>query len=137
MVARWRDGERPKGHHPKGSFERWAEVVGGVLLYSGFAGWRANERAWQRDADTFGEDLRALCTAWWEKHSSDRVTTSDVLDIAEGIGAFPHIGRAKDRQGRLVSLSRSVLSKYCDAPVAGWFIRRQGSGSSSFYFLEP
>jgi len=125
------------GFSPKGGFERWAEIVGGVLLANGLGLWRTNERAWQRAADTTGEDLRALCEAWYAKHGIDRIRVADVLDIVEETGVFPGVLKSKERSGRLVSLARSVLSRHLDAPVSSWFIRRSGSGSTGMYFLEP
>lgn len=136
MVVRWRDGERPKGLVPKGSFDRWAEIVGGVLLFSGFAGWRSNERAWQRAADTAGEDLRTLADLWWGKHEGEKISTSQIFDLVEEAGVFPHVMKANERAGRVLSLSRSVLAKNVDAPIGRWFLRRIGGGSSSRYYLD-
>ena len=136
MVVRWRDGEKVMGPWPKGGFERWAEIVGGVLMANGLGLWRSNERAWQRAADTTGEDLRALCEAWHAKHTLDRIRTGDVLDMVEELGVFPWVMKSKERSGRLVSLARSVLSRHVDCPVSNWYIRRSGSGSTGLYFLE-
>lgn len=141
MVTRWRDGAdeagpRFLGGPPKGGFDRFAEVVGGVLLTAGFPLWRSNERAWIRQADPDTEDLRGLVEEWWSRFQDRRVRPKDLHALAVELGLFPRTMQSATDHGRLLGFTKHVLVKFTDAPVGERIMRRMGAGRNSYYSLE-
>lgn len=137
-VARWRDGERQRWLWPLGGFERWSEIVGGILDANGIPCWRRNEKAWRRTSDQLGEDLRALVELWGANPiRAQQASARELFELANEADLFPQVRRAATERGQLTQFGMRVLGRHIDAPVGSWFIRRQGSGSSAFYFLEP
>jgi hypothetical protein len=136
MVIRWRDGDRIGGAQPKGGFESWSSIVGGILPIAGWTRWRTNERGWARAADPMGEDLRAFVEAWFEQFQHTERTASELFNLAETLDVFAFTRKSPSEHGRKMSFSRSVLARFVDAPVGNWIISKRGSGPSSFYSLR-
>jgi hypothetical protein len=133
LIDTWVVAGRPVGQTRMGGFEGWAGSLGGMLDGSP---WLGNAKEWRRGADSHGEDLSLLVKAWSDSRGTARAQARDVAEIAKTAGLFPAIF-AKDGPGAIVSFARRVLMTAKDRPVEGWIVRRLGSGSSSFWNLEP
>ncbi len=135
MVENWTSAGRPGGSQTMGGFEEWARTVGGIMTVNGFTRWYTNTRAWRRQADPDGEDLRALVEAWASKHLDEHITAKQLVAITLDLGIFPHVLKSKE-EGRPATLGR-MLRKNMDTPVGGYFIRATGCGNASLYWLDP
>jgi hypothetical protein len=136
MVVRWRDNGRKSHLVLKGGFERWSQVVGGILNANLFLKWRSNEREWSRQADPHGEDLRAFVEAWATKYPDESLTAAQLVALAEEIGVFQYELKATTERGRQTAFSMSVLRKHSDTPVGDWIIRAEGGAPRKTYRLE-
>ncbi len=135
MVENWKR-DRHVDDRTMGGFEQWSRVVGGILYANGLAKWRSNCAAWVRHADPDGEDLRAFVAAWADRWIDERRAARDLLPLAEELGVFPWVHKAKNDSGKLVSFAKTVLRRHENRPVGQWVIRASGSGSMSLYYLE-
>ena len=139
MIVRWRDGQRVSGIHPKGGFEEWSAIVGGVLLENGFGRWRTNERAWARASDPLGEDLRTLVDEWDARYPDRMVTAKELHAIVEENDLFSGQLRSNTERGRLTAFGM-LLRRHADAVVSGKvgakIIRRMGRQAQSLWGLD-
>lgn len=135
-LALWRDAGRPTAGPPLGGFEEWARAVGGILACIGMTDWRANERAWRRQSDSWGEDTRALVAAWWERHGSDWAGLDQLLTVADNAGAFQTLIRGDTAKGRQTSFGVRVMKRLCDVPCGAYVIRRERTPAGTSYKLD-
>lgn len=137
LVERWRAGTRWLYPRPIGGYERWTALVGGILKEGLYTEWLGNYREWVRTSDPWSEDARQLLDAWVVRYPDSKVYAKDLLALATDQGIFPHVFKANGEHGKVMSFSRSVLSKLRDQPVGAYVVRATGSGSNSLYYLEP
>ena len=136
MVIAWRDGERVLHPDVMGGFERWSQVVGGVLITAGFGRWMDNARAWRLSANPEGEELRLFVGAWAERFGRGFVLPGALMALADELGLFSNALRASSEKARQASFGRQVLSRHMDSPVGLWLIRCHFQGNQRLFFLE-
>lgn len=137
MIVAWKNGERILHPEAMGGFERWSQVVGGVLITGGFGHWMDNARAWRISANPEAEELRLFVNEWAEKYGESHVLPSVLLALAEGLGLFNHALRAASEKARQSAFGKQVLARHLDSPVGLWFIRMHHQGNQKFFYLEP
>ncbi len=143
-VQIWVEMGRPRcsGTPPMGGFDEWAGTIGSILRCIRLSAWRLQERSWRKMADTRGEDLRALCEAWWRDHPaggglSQAMTSSELVRLSHQVGAFTDvIGYQSSERGQATAFGRRVLSECTDKPVGEWIIRVKRGRNGRLYFLE-
>jgi len=100
-----------------GSFEEWSRVMGGVLQAAGVQGFLGNVGRFYDTVDLEGAVWREFTAAWWEKHQSAIVGTSELFAIAlttDGID----LGNGNERSqrtkfGKLLGKQRDrVIGQY-------------------------
>lgn len=65
-----------------GSFESWAETMGGILDVAGVPGFLANVDELYEASDAEGIMWRSFVGAWWDRHGTAQVVTADLFQIA-------------------------------------------------------
>jgi hypothetical protein len=78
----WIAAGRPRHRQTLGSFEAWAQTVGGILEVAGINGFLANLEEMYETADTEGATWRMFVTLWWERHGTAEVGTVDLHQVA-------------------------------------------------------
>ncbi len=137
MIENWKQAGMPTGNGRRlGGFDRWSEVVSGILMQQGYAMWMDNFHQWVRRADPEGEDLRTLVDEWFIQRCRTEVSCGELLEMADSKDLFPRIFARRSQRGQLTAFGRSVLQRQVDRPVGNHIIRRVGNGSSSMYMLE-
>jgi hypothetical protein len=84
LVQAWIAAERPLHQRRLGSFERWSEVIGGVLAVAGVDGFLANLDQLYQQADQQTENWREFTSAWWVAFGETDKQVSDLNDFCEG-----------------------------------------------------
>jgi hypothetical protein len=89
MISAWRAAGSPpfKGKR-LGSYERWSDVIGGILDVAGIPGFLGNILNVYESADQAGNAHRSFVAGWWDQHQNAEVGVSDLYQIAfdtEGI----------------------------------------------------
>lgn len=108
LIRAWIVKERPKGTATLGMFERWAEVMGGILDLAGIPGFLTNLEAFYEDSDTEGSAWRAFMVVWWEKRESSEVLVKDLYPIAVEAGLPMGDG---SEQSQKVTLGKMLTEK--------------------------
>jgi len=80
LCRAWVAAGKPKGQKTLGSFESWAETIGGILEVCGVGGFLENmDELATRDDHALG--WGALVAEWWRQHQSGLVSVDDLYAI--------------------------------------------------------
>ena len=91
LVCRWKAAPKEEPTRLKGGFERWSEVLGGVLLACDIPDFLANaeaRRAMREDPDPWG----ALLRLWLEERRGEELTASDIVCWLKDAHRYKRIG---------------------------------------------
>ena len=78
LCRAWIANGRPRGTRRMGSYEGWAEAMGGVLGVAGIEGFLGNLDEMLAAADGEGAALRAFVGLWWDRRGPAVVGTGDL-----------------------------------------------------------
>jgi putative DNA primase/helicase len=84
--AAWLAEGRPVGDRTLGSYESWAEVMGGVLHVAGIQGFLQNLDKLYERADTETAAHKEFINAWWDRHGEKKQPSSNLVALAENAG---------------------------------------------------
>jgi hypothetical protein len=108
IVQSWIAAGRPVGAKPLGSFESWAEVVGGILGHAGIPGFLDDTETLYEEADAEGQQWREFVAAWWAIHGDTWVATADLLRLAGERDLLGGVVGDKSERSRLIRLGRAL-----------------------------
>ena len=83
IVQAWIDAGMPKGQGTLGRFERWVEVMSGILSIAGVDGFLSNRESLYVNADAETQEWATLCGAWWLRFGANPITAKDLLEVAK------------------------------------------------------
>jgi hypothetical protein len=85
LARAWFAAGKPKAHDiPRlGSFEAWAETVGGMVAFAGIPNFLGNLAALYDKADAGGAEWEGFLSTWWEELDASRPIT--VADLTKRI----------------------------------------------------
>ena len=107
LCRAWIVAGRPRGKRSIGSYEGWAQTLGGVLDVAGIEGFLGNLDEMLAASDGEGAVWRAFIETWWDRFGTAEVSTSDILGYA--IAAEPALPiSAKDQQGQRIRLGKAL-----------------------------
>ena len=82
LCRAWIDAGRPRGRRSIGSYEAWAQTMGGILEVAGIEGFLENLDDMMAASDSEGAMWRNFVAAWWDRFGTAEVGTSDLYDLA-------------------------------------------------------
>ncbi len=82
ILGAWIAAGRPEGKAHKGSFDRWADVLSGVLDVAGIKDFLANDAQRAEAADPETLAWRGFFAAWRETHGSAALTAKELVELA-------------------------------------------------------
>jgi putative DNA primase/helicase len=134
IVRAWICAGRPLGGQTIGSYERWAQVVGGILSTIGVQGFLANRDRLLETADDDTATWHQFIEAWAEKYSEQDVTAAELRPIAETI---IELGQG-DERSRTKRLGKALRS-HRDCVFGEWRIEQRGviRGSRQWGLRRP
>lgn len=138
MVEAWKAAGRPPAAHRRtmGGFEKWAEIVGGVLAHAGLVEWMANYRDWVRGADEWTSDAETLVEHWAKTHRTEPIRAAQVLEMIRELEIFPAVTGKPTPEARWSALGKNVLAPLTGRPVGCWQVVADGKGASKRYRLR-
>jgi hypothetical protein len=110
LVRAWLATGRPPGKRILGSFESWAEVVGGILEHAGVPGFLHDTEELYEAADAEGQEWRELVRAWWDKFGPRWVSAGELLDLALERDLLGSIVRDKTQRAQKIRLGKALSS---------------------------
>jgi putative DNA primase/helicase len=96
----WIAAGRPRHQKTIGSFEGWAEVMGGILEVAGVPGFLGNLKEMYERADAEGAVWRVFVGLWWQRFGTAEVGSSDLYELATASEPPLPLGDAGERSQR-------------------------------------
>ena len=85
LIQAWVAAGQPRGQKRLGSFEQWAEVIGGILQVAGIKGFLDNLEEYYAAADQEGQDWREFTEAWWERWQAAPCTVGQLTEFCASL----------------------------------------------------
>ena len=104
LIQAWIAAGRPLHTRRLGSFEKWSEVMGGVLEVAEIPGFLGNLNELYAAADSDGRMWREFTGAWWEAYREDPKRVSELTQFCEERDLMLSVrgdGSARSQQTRL------------------------------------
>jgi putative DNA primase/helicase len=96
----WIAAGMPRHQKTIGSFEGWAEVMGGILEVAGVPGFLGNLKEMYERADAEGAVWRVFVGLWWQRFGTADVGSSDLYELATASEPPLPLGDAGERSQR-------------------------------------
>ena len=93
LCQAWIAAGKPRGKKTIGSYENWAQIVGGVLEVAGIPGFLGNLEEMMEASDSEGAGWNGFIASWWDRFGTAEVGASDVFDLALGAEPKLQVGR--------------------------------------------
>jgi hypothetical protein len=110
LVQSWIYAGRPlqKDSPTLGMFEKWSEILGGILSHCGISGFLGNLSDFYEEADAEGAEIRSIVAEWWNQHKDNTVGVSELFTIASAPDSTLPLGTGGEQSqrtklGRLLS----------------------------------
>ncbi len=139
LIQAWIAAGRPLHDRRLGSFERWSEVIGGVLQVAGISGFLGNLNELYASADSDGQMWREFTGAWWEAYHEEPKRVSELNQLCEDRDLMLNVrgdGGARSQQTRL----GKALGVKRDRVFNGITVKRLSEGNHKtgiLYALVP
>ena len=139
LIQAWISAGRPSRGTRLGSFEKWSEVMGGVLEVAGIPGFLGNLNELYEASDSDGQMWREFTGAWWDAFRDEPKKVSDLTQFCEARDLMLTVrgdGSAGSQQTRL----GKALAAKRDRVFNGLTIKRISQGEKKhglLYALEP
>ena len=104
LIQAWIAAGQPLHETRLGSFEKWSEVMGGVLEVAGIPGFLGNLNELYEASDSDGQMWREFTGAWWEAFRDEPKKVSDLTQFCEERDLMLNVrgdGSARSQQTRL------------------------------------
>jgi hypothetical protein len=87
LIKAWFSAGKPidKEFKPMGSFEEWSITMAGILANAGYKHFLDNRESSRQIVDTESIGWKILISSTYDKFGSNKITTSDIYNIAKDI----------------------------------------------------
>ena len=109
LCQAWIAAGKPRGTKTIGSYENWAQVIGGVLATAGIPGFLTNLDDMMAASDSEGAGWSAFIAAWWDRFGTAPVGAADLFDVATFCDPAPPMSGGTERAQKTafgISISR-------------------------------
>lgn len=97
LCQAWIAAGKPRGTKTIGSYENWAQVIGGVLETAGIPGFLTNLEDMMAASDSEGAGWSAFIAAWWDRFGTAEVLAADLFDVATFCDPAPPMSGGTER----------------------------------------
>lgn len=101
LCQAWIAAGRPRGARTIGSYENWAQILGGVLQVAGIDGFLGNIEEMMQASDGEGVIWRSFVAAWWDRFGTAQVGANDLYETALTCEPPLPLGSGNDRSQRI------------------------------------
>jgi hypothetical protein len=137
LVEYWREAGRPHASTSVGSFQSWANIVGGILDTCGFDGFMENRQRLREQADREAAEWRAFVEEWWDRHNVTPCSASDLVDLCDDANLLLDVIGNNGRRSKITKLGKELRDRL-DRVIGEYRIVQAGEnrGGANNYKLE-
>jgi hypothetical protein len=110
LIQNWLAKGRPAGKERLGSFESWAEVMGGILDAAGVEGFLGNLDSLHEAADEEGALWRDFVAVWWVTHQDRPVCVADLLSLCQSADLMTSVIGEGTEKSQVTKLGTALQS---------------------------
>ena len=111
LVRHWIAQGQPGAGVHLGSFESWADVVGGILQAAEVPGFLNNLTEFYEEADSEGKLIRIFIHEWWEEHKDAVVGVFELYNLIKDKEIPLFLGKTSNERGEKIYLGQRILQK--------------------------
>jgi len=97
LCQAWIAAGKPRGSRTIGSYENWAQIIGGVLEVAGVEGFLGNLDEMMEASDSDGAGWSTFISAWWDRFGTAEVGAAELFGVAILCDPAPPISGNSDR----------------------------------------
>jgi len=101
LCQAWIAAGRPRGSQSLGSYDAWAQTMGGVLEVAGIEGFLGNLDEMLEAADGESAVWRSFVGSWWDRFGTAEVGTADLFELCRASDQPLPLGTGNDRSQRI------------------------------------
>ena len=139
LIQAWIAAGQPLSETRLGSFERWSEIMGGVLAVAGIPGFLGNLNELYEASDGDGQLWREFTGAWWDAYRDEPKKVSDLTQFCEERDLMLTVRGDGSSRSQQTRLGKALATKR-DRVFNGLTVKRISQGKhkgSIFYALAP
>ncbi len=138
LVQHWVDSGYSKGSKNLGSYESYAQIIGGILEIANVTGFLEGREYLYEHSDKETTEWKSVCEAWYRDHGLLPLSAKDLLEICQNNNLLLDIWGARSQQAALQRLGHK-LGKHRDRVFGKFIVRFAGKNNhmkSNEYKLE-
>lgn len=138
LIQAWIAEGQPKGGRILGSFESWAETMGGILQVAEIPGFLENRQHVYAEVDPETSEWLEFISVWWGTFREQPVRTLWLLTIARKSGELPHLWEGQSESTSRTRMGQAV-ARIRDRVMGNFRVVRDrvgGHTKRSWYRLE-
>lgn len=138
LVHAWVAAGKPSGTQRIGSFESWADVMGGILSVASVPGLLGNLAEMMAEVNSSDGEYRGMVAAWAEVHGTTPITAGELLNTLDDAGILlSTLETARTDRGRVTKLGH-ILANLCGRVFGQHRLTRAGADRDkrTLYRLE-
>jgi hypothetical protein len=128
LIQAWVAAGKPVGQQSLGSYESWAEVMGGILEVAGIPGFLGNLDRVYAEADQEVLAWAEFCTAWWREFQGHLVAADSLFKLATEHRLLAEVWAGRDAHGARTAFGKA-LARMRDRVIGSFRARRVGVDS--------
>ena len=125
LIQYWANEGYPKGSKNLGSYESYAQIIGGILEVAGIKGFLDGREYLYEHSDKETTEWKVLCEIWWKQYESRPITPKDLFDLCKENQLLLDIWGGRSDKGGLTRLG-VTLSKNRDRVFGNFVISHLG-----------
>ena len=137
LIERWRNRGRPNGSVSVGSFQEWANIIGGILEICGFDGFMSNRQRLRDQADREGAMWQAFVETWSDRWPETPKRVGPLVELCDDENLLLDVIGSKSRRSKITNLGNALHDRI-DRVIGEYRIVRAGEtrGGGNTYKLE-
>ena len=138
LIEHWANNGYKKGSKSLGSYESYAQIIGGILEVAGIEGFLDGREYLYEHSDKETAEWKAACEVWWRHYESRPISPKDLFEVCKENQLLLDIWGGRSDQSGLTRLGIQ-LSKNRDRVFENFVIRSIGKDrytKNNLYKLE-
>ena len=83
LILHWANKGYPKGSKTLGSYESYAQIIGGILEVAGVKGFLDGREYLYEHSDKETTEWKGVCEVWWEQYELRPVSPKDLFELCK------------------------------------------------------
>jgi len=110
LIKNWTSKGMPRSKKTLGSFEEWAEVIGGILETANIEGFLGNTRELKERVSSDSQEFKDFITLLWEREHDRQLKVSEIRDFANEVELLAKVLGDKSEKSQDSRLGKALTA---------------------------